>query len=397
MKRIERLRELVRDLGLAGCLVSKPENIYYFTGVYPIESSFLVVSRDGDAALIVAPSSYPEAREKADDQVEVALGGLNMTRSLRRCLLDMGCLPRQRGVLLRDALTRALLPPLGIEGDSLGIGIARNLGLGKSVDISPYVMEMRMVKDGAERRAVERACEVADEAMERALDRIKPGMRETEVSGIFDREAKRLGGNDTKARVRSGRNSAKPFARLMDGVIKEGPLMIDYGATYENYWSDITRTFHVGRPGEDFRDAYEAVLEARQQGLRHLRARGEISVVDRVVREVLMEHGYGDCIVYTSGHGVGLEVHEPPIVSVNSPKPEIPRFHGRSDAERLYQSMISFFYRDEEPVFHRNTVIAYEPGVYLPEFGARIEDMVLIGGKPHVLSRLPTDIDGIQI
>lgn len=397
MRRVDRLRELVRDLGLAGCLLSKPENIYYYTGVYPIESSFLVVSRNGDAGLVVAPSSYPEARERAEDGVEVMQGGLNMSRFLRRCLLDMGCLPPRRGVYLRDALTRALTQPLGIEEDSLGVGIARALGLGKTVDISPYVMEMRMVKDGGERRAIKRACEVADDAMERALERLRPGMRETEVSGIFDREAKRLGGNETKARVRSGKNSAKPFAKLMDGAVGEGPLMIDYGTTYDNYWSDITRTFHLGSPDEGFMDAYEAVQEAREAGLRLLRAGGEISAADRVVRDVLREYGYGDCIVYTSGHGVGLEVHEPPIVSVNPPKPELPRFQGKSDAERLYQSMVSFFYMEEEPVFQKNTIIAYEPGVYLPEFGVRIEDMVLIGEKPRVLSRLPTDVDGAII
>ena len=393
--RIDGLRELIVDLGLAGALVSKPENVYYFTGVYPIESTFLIVPRDGDPCILVAPSSYNEAREKA--AVEVVMGGLDMTRVLRRCLLEKNCLPRQRGVFLRDAITRVFVPPLGVEGESLGVGLAEGLGLEKTVDITPYIMEMRMVKDRRERRAIRRACEIADEALERVLERIRPGMREAEVSGIFDREAKKLGGNETKARVRSGRNSAKPFAKIMDGVVGRGPLMIDYGATYENYWSDITRTFHVGRPGEGFEYAYEAVIEARRIGLRNVMAGVEVSRVDKAVREVLTDYGYGDCIVYTSGHGVGLEVHEPPLISVHQPRPEIPKFQGSSDAERLYRSMVSFFYVDEEPSFQKNTVVAYEPGIYLEGFGVRIEDMVLVREKPEILSRLPTGLDEITL
>jgi Xaa-Pro aminopeptidase len=395
MDRIEKLHSLVEEEELAGCLIAKPENIYYFTGVYPIESSFLIVPRGGEAELVVAPSSYREAREES--RVGVVKGKLDMRSFLKKFLLNLGCIPRSRGVLIRDYLTRALMPPLGIEGEFLSIEVARKLGIRKYRDISPLIMRMRMVKDRKELRAIKHASEIADEAMQRVKARIKPGMREREISGLFDREAKKLGANETKARVRSGRDTAKPFAKLMKGVIAEGPLLIDYGATYENYWSDITRTFHVGKPAEEFEDAYRAVVEAKKAGLKHARAGVAIARVDRAVKEVLRDYGYEGCTVYTSGHGVGLEVHEPPIVSSMIAKPEAPRLYSDGDVQRMYRLMLAYLRKGDRPAFHENTVIALEPGIYLRDFGVRIEDMVLIKKRPRLLSRFPDALEEIII
>lgn len=390
-----RIEELVEKLGEAGvecCVIAKPENVYYFTGVYPIEASFFIASAKHEPLLLVAPSSYAEAEERS--RVEVVKGELQSLEALRQRLVLEGCLPERRGVFLRDLLSAVRKKPLGIEGDYLPAKAAQKLGRWR--DISPIIAEMRMVKDREEVGIITRAVESSEKALRRVSQEIAQGMAERELSGRLDLELKRLGADQTKARVRSGRSSAKPFSRDMRGSISEGALLVDYGGAFEHYWTDLTRTFHVGRTSEAYEEVYNCILEAKRAALREIGAGRSISGVEHAVREVFREYSLEKHMVYTPGHGVGLEVHELPVITSRRVREE-PLFRGSSDVERLYRAMAQFFVTEEEPVFQENMVLAIEPGLYFKDFGVRVEDMVLVKHRARLLSRFPTALEAVTV
>jgi Xaa-Pro aminopeptidase len=101
-------------------------------------------------------------------------------------------------------------------------------------------------------------------------------------------------------------------------------------------------------------------------------------------------------MVYTPGHGVGLEVHELPVITSRRVREE-PLFRGSSDVERLYRAMAQFFVTEEEPVFQENMVLAIEPGLYFKDFGVRVEDMVLVKHRARLLSRFPTALEAVTV
>ena len=392
-RRIEKLVEKLNDAGVECCVISKPENVYYFTGVFPIEASFLLISTKHEPVLLVAPSSYAEAERCS--RVEVAKGELRTLEALRKILLERGCITRRSGAPLRDFLTAALKKPLGIEGEYLPAEAARRLRT-RWVDISGIVAEMRMVKDTQEVEILNRAVRASEEALRRVSQHIAEGMPERELSGMLDLEIKRLGADQTKARVRSGKSSAKPFSMEMRGKIGAGALLIDYGGAFEHYWSDLTRTFHVGRVSEEYEKVYACILEAKRAALREIGAGREIAAVEHAVREVFREHSLEKHMVYTPGHGVGLEVHELPVITSQVTGKE-PLFHGSSDVERLYHAMAPFFLKEEEPVFKENMVLAIEPGLYFRDFGVRVEDMVLVKRRARLLSRFPEELEALTL
>jgi Xaa-Pro aminopeptidase len=393
-RRIEKLVTLLQEAGVECCIISKPENVYYFTGVFPIEASFLLVSTKREPALLVAPSSYPEAEERSC--VEVIKGELNTIAALKRALHRRGCMPEKSGVLLRDFLRAVRKKPLGIEGDYLPAEVARKLET-KWLDISPLISELRMVKDREEIATITRAVKASEEALRRVSQSIAPRMPERELSGMLDLELKRLGADQTKARVRSGKNSAKPFSKEMSGKVGKGALLIDYGGAFEHYWTDLTRTFHVGRVSPSYEEVYECILEAKRAALREIGAGKEIAVVEHAVREVFREHSLEKHIVYTPGHGVGLEVHELPVITSQKLREEPPVPRGSTDAERLYRTMARLFIREEKPVFQENMVLTIEPGLYFNDFGVRVEDMVLVKHCAKLLSRFPDELEDVTI
>jgi Xaa-Pro aminopeptidase len=151
--------------------------------------------------------------------------------------------------------------------------------------------------------------------------------------------------------VASGQRSALPHGRATDARLpRKGFLTLDFGIILGGYCSDMTRTVHLGKPGVKERTAYEAVLEAQQAGVQAVRAGAECGDVDEAARSVLRKAGFADAFCHSTGHGVGLEIHESPRI-------------GAGQKNRLLAGM----------------VVTIEPGIYLDgEFGIRIEDMVAV-------------------
>lgn len=320
-RRVLKLQQAVQALDLSGALLHKPENVYYFSGVFPIEPSFLIVPPDGDPELIVPGSSYREAVRDAVLPVEA--GELDIVRTVRRRLIEKGCLRKEGDTPAKSLWSRLVGKGLGLEYDFFNLELKELVRVRCTADVTPVIREMRMVKDQTEINFIREACRIADEAMAATLPLIRPGMTEREVSGLFDQRAKAGGADETKARVRAGKRTALAFTRWMGGKVFEGPLLIDYGSRVRGYWSDITRTFYVGhRPDPVFAEIYPLVLDGLHQGVAQLRTGRNIYEVERAVRRVFAAAGHEEHMVYTAGHGIGLEIHEHPVLSLPPAAPE---------------------------------------------------------------------------
>jgi Xaa-Pro aminopeptidase len=230
---------------------------------------------------------------------------------------------------------------------------------------APLVEPLRLVKDEEELALMSKAALVGCKLFEHILGFIRHGVQEIEVAAELEHQARTLGaeGMSFETIVASGVRSALPHGRATSTPLpRRGFLTLDFGIILGGYCSDMTRTVYLGKPRPKERAAYEAVLEAQQAGVQAVRPGASCEEVDEAARGVLRKAGLAEAFSHSTGHGVGLEIHEPPRI-------------GAGQKTRLRAGM----------------VVTIEPGIYLSgEFGIRIEDMVAVtrtGG--HVLTPSP--------
>lgn len=218
---------------------------------------------------------------------------------------------------------------------------------------APFVEPLRLVKDEQELAVMQEAALIGCKLFERILAFLRPGVAELEVAAELEHEARLLGaeGMSFETIVASGTRSALPHGRATELALpRRGFLTLDFGIILKGYCSDMTRTVFLGKPMPKEREAYDAVLEAQQAAVSAVISGVSCGEVDEAARSVLRREGLGEAFCHSTGHGVGLEIHEPPRVGAGQPA-------------RLLPGM----------------VITIEPGIYLPgEFGIRIEDMVAV-------------------
>jgi Xaa-Pro aminopeptidase len=218
---------------------------------------------------------------------------------------------------------------------------------------APLVEGLRLVKDEDELALMSEAALVGCKLFEHVLTFIRPGLEEIEVAAELEYQARRLGAEamSFETIVASGIRSALPHGRATSTPLpRKGFLTLDFGIILGCYCSDMTRTVYIGKPGKKERDAYAAVLEAQEAAVQAVRPGASCGEVDEAARSVLRKAGLAEAFSHSTGHGVGLEIHEPPRI-------------GAGQKTRLLAG----------------TVITIEPGIYLAgEFGIRIEDMVAV-------------------
>lgn len=218
---------------------------------------------------------------------------------------------------------------------------------------SGLIEQLREQKDTAEVAIIEKACAIADEGFEHILKMIRPGMTEIEVANQLDFFMRSLGASGTSFEtiVASGVRSALPHGIASEKIIEQGELItLDFGCVYQGYVSDITRTFALGDPGTQLKDIYQVVLTAQEKVMEAAQAGVTGAQLDTIARRVITEAGYGEAFGHSTGHGIGLEIHEGPNISQSN----------------------------EAPLKVGN-VITDEPGIYLTGLGGvRIEDDLLI-------------------
>jgi len=232
------------------------------------------------------------------------------------------------------------------------------------VPAGALVEDLRRVKDAGEVDRVRSACAIADDAFQSLLPRLETGITERQFALELEFAMRERGasGNSFDPIIAAGPNGAKPHARPSDRVIGRNELVVcDFGCIVDGYCSDMTRTVSVGDPGADARHLYEVVLASQRAGRALVAADVACADIDRASRDVIAEAGWAEAFSHSTGHGVGLEIHEAPRVAATG--------------------------RDTLLV---GDVVTVEPGVYLPGIGGvRIEDTVVVtatGSEPLTLT-----------
>ena len=350
--RRERTAQLVAALKLDALLVTSLHNVRYLTG-FTGSSANVLIFRDGRAVLFTDPRYTVQSKQQVNCTIRIAKGTLTksvMAEVARTRISRVGFEPENLIVARFEGLTKAL--PAGARL------IPATEGL---------IAKLRMVKDDGEIALIRHAVNVNSRALEQALKRLKSGMTETALAAEIDYQSRKLGANgpafDTI--VAAGARAALPHAR--PGATKLGPgiLLIDMGAFCDGYASDMTRMVHLGAADAKYKRAYRAVLEAQLAGIAAVRPGVTAASVDSATRRTLKKHGLEREFVHSTGHGLGLEIHEAPRL-------------GKSDKSKLESGM----------------TITIEPGVYIEGWGGiRIEDTVLVTSSGcEILTPTPKDL-----
>ena len=236
------------------------------------------------------------------------------------------------------------------------------------------IARLRMLKDDNEIVAMRKVVSIAQEALERVRSLIAPGMTEKQIANQLTLELIRAGSDPQfpfTPIVSAGPNSANPHASPTNRMITPGDLLvIDWGASFNGYISDITRTFAIGDVDNKLKLIADLVEQANQSGISVIKPGIPASHVDQAAREVIEQAGYGQYFVHRTGHGIGMEGHEPPYI--------------RGDNSRILQPGMTF---------------TVEPGIYLPgRGGVRIEDDVCVTDDgAEVFSSLPRELITIEV
>jgi Xaa-Pro aminopeptidase len=231
-----------------------------------------------------------------------------------------------------------------------------------------WVESLRMIKSPAEIELIRRSVHTNSRAFEQASARVRPGMKESELAAEIEFRMRRLGAEKPSFEtiVAAGKRTALPHAQPTSARIGPGSLLlVDMGAQQDGYCSDMTRMLFLGTPTARVKRAYRAVLEAQLAAIDAVRPGARTAHVDAAARAVLKGYGLETAFTHSTGHGLGLEIHEPPRI-------------GRRDKSRLEVGM----------------AITIEPGVYLEDFGGiRIEDTVVVTpGGCEILTQTPKDL-----
>ena len=336
--RISRLELLLAERRLDGLLVTHPANLRYLCGY--TGSNGLLLMLDGRRVFFTDGRYTQQARDEVSGARVVIAKGTLLTEAAK--LLGQVTSARRIGFeadhtsCLAAEEMRKLVPRRVLWRPTSGL-----------------IMRLRMIKDAGEQRLIRDAVKLGAAVYKRALRSISPGTAESEVAGKLEYAARRAGadGMSFETIVAAGKRSALPHGRASRRPIpSRGFVVIDSGVILRGYCSDMTRTVHVGSASREGRKWYECVLEAQLAAIATVAPGKTAGQVDQSARLVLRRAGLDGYFTHSTGHGVGLEIHEPPRL-------------GKGQMEKLEPGM----------------VITVEPGIYIPgRGGIRIEDMVVV-------------------
>lgn len=342
--RIDTVRAAMREAGVPVLAVVPGANMFYLLGLTLHLSERVVlafVPQDGEVRVVLPVLEQPRAEAEAQSFVRFYPwhDAEGYEAALRQCVADL----KLEGPL---AVEYGVMRVLELRAIEAAADVA-------AVDATTLLAEQRMAKDPTELRAMRAATRAVETGLRAAIDAIKPGVTEREVADVWERAMLAAGsdGPSFTTIVASGPNSANPHHTTGDRRIQPGDLVIlDGGATVGGYVSDITRTVSVGEVSDELCRIYEIVREANRAGVDVCKAGVTGADVDAAARQVIEQAGYGEYFVHRTGHGLGIEIHEPPYLHAASNEPL--------------------------PVGATFTV---EPGVYLAgKGGVRIEDNVVL-------------------
>lgn len=335
--RINALRNLFTEKNCDAMIINKEENLHYFSGFRGDDTFLLITQVD---CLLITDSRYIEqAKEQTDYKIIEHKSGilskiaeLATTFKLKNIAFEGGAICYDQHQCLKELLSKN----------------------STKLEVSLDLTQLRIVKDKEEIELLKKAIWISDEAFKHIINVAKVGMSEVQLAMELEHYMRKLGSERPAFTtiVASGKRGALPHGVATDKLINEGEFVtIDFGAVYQGYHSDITRTFCMGKANDKQLEIYNVVLQAQLLGLKEIAPGKSGKQIDAPVRQYIKDAGYGEFFGHGLGHGVGLEIHE------------LPRLSPLSTTTELKENML----------------VTDEPGIYLPDFGGvRIEDTVLV-------------------
>jgi Xaa-Pro aminopeptidase len=336
--RLQRTQAAMEQRRLDALLVSYLPNIRYLCGFTGSAGVLLITTRD---KVLLTDGRYTE---QAKQEVKVAKVKIATKAALAAAAEWIRKHPR---------LTR-----IGIEAAHLSVAerdsLAKAIGKGTKIIAAPPIIEpLRMIKDAEEIAAIRAACKLGVELFRTLTSKLRPKITESQLAGELEFAARQAGAEQMafSTIIASGERSALPHGRASTAPIPaEGFVVCDFGVILAGYCSDMTRTVHVGRPRSEAQASYEAVKQAQQAAIEAVKPGVTSGEVDDAARKLLYNRGLGKFFTHSTGHGLGLEIHEAPKIAAA-----------------------------QKQVLQRGMVITIEPGIYLPgKWGVRIEDTVVV-------------------
>ena len=354
MKRVAGILKKIEKDNIDGLFVIKnellmKENVRYISGFRGSSAYVIITSKH---RILLTDDRYTEQAAEECPNFEIIKHSQSFTGTLKEVVNELN------------------IKKLGFEIDGVTIELFNTLkdnlpGI-ELVPTKGIIEELRTVKDEQELALIKKAAQIADQGFEHILDFIKPGVKEKDIALELEFYMRKIGASGLAFNtiLASGKRSSLGHGAPSGKKIKYGDFVkMDFGALYEDYRSDMTRTVAVGKADKKQKDVYNTVKMAQQEGLNILRAGMEEKEVFAYVREIIERAGYGDYGNKRLGHGVGLQIHEPPYI-----RPHNGPFTLRA-----------------------GNVVTVEPSIQIPGWGGvRIEDMVIIKeGGCEVITKSP--------
>lgn len=335
LRKIAELRATLEKMDLDAILITNPYNRRYMTNF--TGSSGVVFITNSKSLLITDFRYIEQATEQATEftivehkgPIEEELTEIIKKTNIKKLGFEEGNITYAEYALFKDKFPVHLVP------------------------VKNIVESIRVTKTDEEITVLKQAAQIADNAFDHILSYIKPGVREIDIANELEFFMRKQGATSSSFDiiVASGYRSVLPHGVASEKTIESGELVtLDYGALFKGYCSDITRTIAVGYISEELQKIYHIVLEAQKRGVKGIKPNMSGKEADALTRDYIEAQGYGKYFGHSTGHGIGLEVHEGPTLSK------------RSDI-----------------ILKKNMVVTVEPGIYIPELGGcRIEDDIVI-------------------
>lgn len=341
-KRVDNLVNLLQEKDLDAAILGDRSNVRYFTGLRFNAASFsiLFVSKDGDVVFLTAVLDYNRVKKTCwvkdirkfpedDPNYLQPLKELLYGKNIRRVGVEFSAVTVERQNLIKEVTNAELV---NVEND---------------------LLTLRMAKEREEIEIIRASAKIAEKAMNEAMQSIKEGIKEYEISAIAQNVMMKEGaeGLSFEPFVMTGENAWLPQRFSSAKELKKGELgLFDMGCIYQGYCSDITRTFSLGGLSSEQKHLFQVAYEAQQIAVKAVKPGIAAEEVDKVARDYITEKGFGKYFPHLTGHGLGLNIHEMPIVDVGS-----------------------------KIVLKPGMIVTVEPGIYVEGIGAaRVEDMVLV-------------------
>jgi Xaa-Pro aminopeptidase len=342
--RRRRTQEKIAEADADAALITFSRNVVYLTGLSSSNAALLIPATG--AAVLATDSRYALKAERDCPELEL------ITERFIEPRLAAEMVARGMGVVAFEAQEVTVERLADLTEAAAGV---------KLIPLGHVVEELRTAKDPSELELLATACRISDQALADTFHLIRPGLTERALAAALDRRMVELGAArpafDTI--VASGPNGAIPHHSPTDRPLRRGDLItMDFGAMYGGYNADMTRTVALGEPAGWQREIYDLVATAQRAGIQAAQPGADVADVDAAARDLIRDAGHEEHFQHGLGHGIGLEVHEAPMIG-----------YGRTGK------------------LGTRVPVTVEPGVYLPgKGGVRIEDVLVTGDSPHLLT-----------